>query len=140
MASSSFFVQSGMSITTANTFQQLVDQAIQNAGAIGPKSVTIVNPTGYDDLMMFYVNAECTIQQITASVKGSGGQSINFDIRFAPNPSDTGTSVVSGGTSVSQAQIVTSFNNATIPANSYVRVVTSSLTGDVDELAISIDF
>lgn len=140
MVSSSFFVQSGMSTTTANTFQQLVDQALANAGAIGPKSVTIVNPTGVDDLMMFYVNAACTIKQITASVKGSSSPSINFDIRFAPNPSDTGTSVVTGGTNVSQTQIVTTFNNATIPANSYVRVVTSSLTGDVDELAISIDF
>lgn len=140
MASSSFFTQSGMSITTANTFQQLVDQALQNAGAIGPKSVTIVNPTGTDDLMLFYVNAACTIQQITASVKGVLSPSINFDIRFAPSPSDTGTSVVTGGINVSSTQIVTSFNNATIPANSYVRVVTSSMTGDVDELAISIDF
>lgn len=140
MASSSFFVQSGMSTTTANTFQQLVDQALANAGAIGPKSVTIVNPTGTEDIMMFYVNAACTIQQITASVKGPSSQSITFDIRYGASPTGTGTSVVTGGTSVSTTQIVTSFTNATIPANSYVRVVTSNMTGDVDELAISIDF
>lgn len=140
MPSSSFFVQDGYSPEVVPTFQQLVNDAIQNAGAIGPKSVTIVNPTGSDDITLFYVNAAVTVQQITASVKGSASPSINFDIRYGATPTAIGTSVVSGGTLVSTQNVITNFDNAAIPANSYVRLVTSSMSGDVDELAVSIDF
>lgn len=138
MAKSSFFALGGYSPTTQSTFDQLVSQALQNAGAIGPKSVTLVNPTGSDDLTLFFVNAACTVQQVTASVKGSSSPSMAFDLRYGTSPTDVGTSIVSG--TVSSTSVLTTFSNASIPANSYVRLITSSPSGDVDELAISIDF
>jgi hypothetical protein len=137
--SGSFFVLDGFNPTTAQTFQQLVDDAIQASGAIGPKSVTVVNPTGSENLTLFFVNAPVTVQQLTMSVKGSA-PSITVDIQYSSSPEGAGTSIVTGGTVVTGASEVTSFNNATIPANSYVRLVTSAKSGDVTELAISIDF
>lgn len=139
MPSSSFFVQNGYSNTTQSTFDQLVEQAIQNAGAIGPKSVTIRYPSGDDDVILFFVNAEAMIQQITASVRGST-PSISYNLTYGSSENGPWTSVFSGSQTVTSSLISTSFSNGTIPANSYVRLTTSAKSGDVDELAISIDF
>jgi hypothetical protein len=135
----SFFVQDGYGSDTSTTFEELVQQALADAGALGPKSVTLVNPTGSETITLFYVNSAATVQQITASVKGSS-PSINFDVFYAPTPAASGTSLVTGGVTVTDTSITTSFSNATIPANSYVRLVTSAKSGTVDELSISLDF
>ncbi len=135
----SFFVQDGYTPGVTNTFEELVDQAIKDAGAIGPKSVTIVNPAGTENITLFYVNAACTVQQLTANVKGTS-PSINVDVYYAPTPATSGTSLVAGGVTVTDTSITTSFTNATIPANSYVRLLVSAMTGTVTELAISLDF
>jgi hypothetical protein len=135
----SFFGQGGYSPSTITSFEALVTTAIQSSGAIGPKSVTIINPSGTDDLTLFYVNAACTVQQITASVKGTD-PSITIDITYGSTPEAAGTSLVTGGIVVTSETITTTFDNASIPADSYVRLVTSARTGDVTELAISMDF
>lgn len=135
----SFFVQDGYGTSTTTTFEELVNQLIADAGAIGPKSVTILNPTGSESLTLFYVNAAVTVQQITASVRGTT-PSINVDVFYAPTPAASGTSLVTGGVTVTDTSITTSFSNAVIPANSYVRLVTSAKSGTVDELSISLDF
>jgi len=135
----SFFVQDGYTPGVTNTFEELVAQAVQDAGAIGPKSVTIVNPTGSENVTLFYVNAAVTVQQLTASIRGTS-PSINVDVYYAPTPATSGTSLVAGGVTVSSSSIVTSFTNAVIPANSYVRMVLSAKTGTVTELAVSLDF
>lgn len=135
----SFFVQDGYTPGVTNTFEELVDQALRDAGAIGPKSVTIVNPTGSENVTLFYVNAACTLQQLTASVRGTS-PSITVDVYYAPTPATSGTSLVSGGVAVTDTSIVTSFTNTVIPANSYVRMLLSNKTGTVTELAVSLDF
>lgn len=135
----SFFVQDGYGTSTTTTFEELVQQVIADSGAIGPKSVTITNPSGSENVTLFFVNAAATVQQLTASVRGSS-PSINVNVFYAPTPATTGTALVSGGVTVTDTSIVTSFSNATIPANSYVRLQTSAIGGTVDELAISLDF
>lgn len=136
----SFFVQNGYGQSTTTTFEELVQQAIEDAGAIGPKSVTILNATGSENFTLFFVNAQVTVQQLTAALRGSVGASINVDVFYAPTPALTGTSLVTGGITVTSTSIITSFSNAVIPANSYVRLKTSAKSGTVDELAISLDF
>lgn len=135
----SFFGQDGYTPGVTNTFEELVDQALRDAGAIGPKSVTVVNPSGSENVTLFYVNAEATVQQLTASIRGTS-PSINVDVYYAPTPATSGTSLVSGGVTVTDTSIVTSFDNAVIPANSYVRMVLSAKSGTVSELAVSLDF
>ena len=135
----SFFVQDGYGPTLTTTLEELVTQTIADAGAIGPKSVTILNPTGSESITLFYVNAAATVQQLTASVRGTT-PSITVDVFYAPTPAASGTSLVSGGVAVTDTSITTSFSSAVIPANSYVRLVTSAKSGTVDELSISLDF
>lgn len=139
MMAGSFFVQDGYGPTLVTSLEELALQAVQSAGAVGPKSITVINPTGTEDITAFFVNASVTAQQITASVKGTS-PSINVDIVFGPTPSSPGTSLVTGGITVTDTAVVTTFSTATIPANSYVRLKTSSMSGVVAELAVSIDF
>jgi hypothetical protein len=135
----SFFVQDGYGTSTTTTFEELVTQVIADAGAIGPKSATLINPTGSENLTLFYVNAATTVQQLTASVRGTS-PSITVDVFYAPTPAASGTSLVTGGVTVTDTTITTSFSNAVIPANSYVRLATSAKSGTVSELAVSLDF
>lgn len=135
----SFFVQDGYGTSTTTTFEELVQQVIAESGAIGPKSVTITNPSGSENITLFYVNAAATVQQLTASVRGTT-PSINVNVFYAPTPATSGTPLVTGGITVTDTSITTSFSNAVIPANSYVRLATSAKSGTVDELAISLDF
>ena len=134
----SFFVQDGYGPTLSTTLEELVQQVIADSGAIGPKSVTIVTPSGTENLTLFYVNAAVTVQQLTANIRGAG--SITVDVFYAPTPALTGTSLVTGGVPVTDTTITTSFSNAVIPANSYVRLATSAKSGTVSELAVSLDF
>ena len=134
----SFFVQDGYGPTLSTTLEELVQQVIADSGAIGPKSVTIVTPSGTENLTLFYVNAAVTVQQLTANIRGAG--SITVDVFYAPTPALTGTSLVTGGVTVTDTTITTSFSNAVIPANSYVRLATSAKSGTVSELAVSLDF
>ena len=136
--SGSFFVQDGYGTSTTTTLEELVQQVIADSGAIGPKSVTIVTPSGTENLTLFYVNAAVTVQQLTANIRGAG--SITVDVFYAPTPALTGTSLVTGGVTVTDTTITTSFSNAVIPANSYVRLATSAKSGTVSELAVSLDF
>ena len=136
--SGSFFVQDGYGTSTTTTLEELVQQVIADSGAIGPKSVTIVTPSGTENLTLFYVNAAVTVQQLTANIRGAG--SITVDVFYAPTPALTGTSLVTGGVPVTDTTITTSFSNAVIPANSYVRLATSAKSGTVSELAVSLDF
>ena len=134
----SFFAQDGYGTSTTTTFEELVRQVIEDAGAIGPKSVTILSPSGTESLTLFYVNAAATVRQLTANIRGAG--SITVDVFYAPTPALTGTSLVTGGVTVTDTTITTSFSNAVIPANSYVRLATSAKSGTVSELAVSLDF
>jgi hypothetical protein len=82
--SGSFFVQDGYGTSTTTTLEELVQQVIADSGAIGPKSVTIVTPSGTENLTLFYVNAAVTVQQLTANIRGAG--SITVDVFYAPTP------------------------------------------------------
>lgn len=144
MADSSFFVQGGMSTTTSSTFQQLVDDAIDNAGAIAPKTLTIINPSRNDlpEVTMFYVKNDVTISKITAVCRGSS-PSVSYSLRFAPNRSSTGTEVVSGGilcSDTSTGNVTTSFSNATIPAGNYLWLKVTAISGTVDEFSVTLSF
>lgn len=144
MADSSFFVQDGYSPSVVPTFQQIVDDAIDNAGAIAPKSLTIINPSPNDlpEVTLFYVKNAVTISKINAVCRGSS-PSVSYSLRFAPNRSSTGTEVVSGGllcSDTSTGSQTTTFSNATIPAGNYLWLKVTALSGTVDEFSVTLSF
>lgn len=111
-----------------------------DTGPFGPKSISVLAPTNAENITLFYTTAELTVTQISSAIRG--GTSVTFTIRYGTNRSDTGTQIVTGGTVANSTSglYTTSFSNAIIPANSWVWLVTTAVSGTVNELAVTIDF
>ncbi len=111
---------------------------------IQSKSITIENPDGSEDISMFFANEAITITEIRAVLIGASTPSVTWTIRHnATDRSAGGSEVVTGGTvttSVTGGDDVTSFNDATIPADSFVWLETTAKSGTVTELQLTIYF
>jgi len=112
-------------------------------GPSGPKSVTIVYPTASEDVTLFYTESQLTISRISSVFIGTGGSTVDFTIRYDSDRTSTGTEVITGGITCSSSTTSnneTVFNNATIPANNFIWLETSSITGSVQEFHITLTF
>lgn len=109
-------------------------------GSMGPKSVSLLAPTNAENITLFYTSSALTVSKISSAIRG--GTSVTFTIRYGTNRSDTGTEVVTGGTVANSTAglYTTSFNNASIPASRWVWLVTTAVSGVVNELAVSLEF
>lgn len=107
------------------------------------KSIVIEDPTASENITFFFTDDAITITQVNEVLQGSSTPSVDWNIRHATardagSPNDVFTSDRTT-TSTSGAE-TTSFNDATIPAGSWVWIITSAQSGTVDELAITIEY
>ena len=136
---------------TGNTAMGTATQkAIVNSGATGltyvddifTKSITIVDPTSSENLTLFYTTEALTVLHAAESVSGSG-PSVTYNIRWAPARNE-GLPVSLFGTnravSAQAGTTTTTFNNTTIPANSFVWIITSAKSGTVSDFHVSLKF
>lgn len=106
--------------------------------AVGVKSITIENPTASEDISWFFATDAITITELIFVITGT--TSVTTTVRHHTDRSNAGNEVVTGGTvanSTTTGNVVTSFNDATIPANSFVWVETTALSGTPTSLAIT---
>lgn len=105
------------------------------------KALTLEAPGSSEDTTFFYAANAITISAIHAVVRGTS-PSVTWTIRHGADRSATGNEVVtSGTTTTSQSGVtITSFNDATIPAGSWVWLETTAASGTVNELSVTIDF
>lgn len=143
--SSATIVNSGTS--TAATFDFTIPKGDKgdtgNTGPIGPKSVTISNPTATEKIPLFFTTSAQTVSQIRSVLAGSNTPSVTFSIRYGSDFSATGTEIVTSGITVTNTTTglsTTSFNNASVSANSFVWLTTSAKSGTVDSLHVSLVF
>ncbi len=118
--------------------------AAGGGGAGSPKAITVESPTSSEDLTMFFTDVAITVTQLTGVLAvGSATPSVTYTIRHDPDRSASGNEVVTGGevlTNISTGVQTTTFNDATIPANSFVWLETTAQSGTVPELHVSIKF
>jgi len=72
---------------------------------------------------------------------GSSTPSVTWTIRHGSDRSAAGNQVVTGGTtttSTTTGSDVTSFNDATIPADSFIWIETTAQSGTVTELSVTL--
>jgi hypothetical protein len=74
-------------------------------------------------------------------LRGAGGQSVTYNVRYASDRSATGTAAVSAATVTS----ITTGTNATIasasiPANNFVWLTTTATAGTVNEFSVTLIF
>lgn len=105
------------------------------------KSITIESPTSSEDISMFFTSEAMTISKMACVLTGSSTPSVTWTVRHSTDRSAVGNEVVTSGTtttSTTTGSIVTSFNDATVPANSFVWIETSASSGVVDTINLTI--
>lgn len=102
---------------------------------------TLENPTNAEDLTLGFTNRAITVTEIRVVLLGSSTPSVTWTIRHhATDRSNAGSEVVTGGTtttSTTAGSDVTSFNDATIPADSFIWLETTAKSGTVTELHVT---
>lgn len=109
----------------------------------GSKSMTIPEPTDSDDITMFFTSLAITITEIRSVVRGPGTPSLGWTLRHSTDRSAVGNEVVTSGittTNTTTGLSTTTFNDATIPANSFVWFESSSVSADLEEAAITVEY
>ena len=107
------------------------------------KSLTIEDPTDAEDFSWVHFPAAVTITEVVAVVVGSDTPSVTIEPQHNTDRSAAGNNVLSAATAITNTttgQTLTSFDDATLPANSYLWLETTAQSGTVDELHITITY
>jgi hypothetical protein len=105
------------------------------------KTIVIDSPTDADDFTYGFTDIPITIVKILPILLGSSTPSWTWTIRHDPDRSAVGNEVITGGTvttDVTTGTPITSFNDATIPANSHYWIEGTAQSGTVDQAAVTI--
>jgi len=118
-------------------------------GSIKPYNKTIENPLVGDNLGLFYTTVAITVTTMTIAVKGSSTPSVTVDIHHHTSRNNAGNVLITTPTASTEAAnnaestghvINSGFNDATIPANSFVWFECDAVSGNVDNVMITIEF
>lgn len=117
----------------------------QQGTVIGPvrreKHITIENPSASEDISWFFANRAITITEIRAVlVQSAASPSVTWTVRHGTDRSAAGAEVVTGGTTTTSETAgddITTFNDATIVADSHVWVETTA-SANAAQLALTI--
>jgi len=107
------------------------------------KSIAIESPSSSEDISFFYTDIAITITKMTAILVGSSTPSVTWTVRHSTDRSAAGNEVVTSGTtttSITTGSVVTSFDDATIPADSFVWIETTAQSGTVGQISITIEY
>jgi hypothetical protein len=111
------------------------------AGKLNPvytKSITVENPTGAEDISLFFVDADVTITKMVCVLLGTT-PSVTWGVNHAASRTGSATSVVTATTTdITSGSTITVFADATIPSNSHVWLVTSATSGTITSLNLTI--
>lgn len=127
----------GSAVTTS------IDYLVAQLTSRASKQITIASPGASEDRAIFFTPVALTVAKLAAVVRGSGSPSVTWTIRFDPDRSAAGTEVVTGGTVTTNettGDIVTTFDVAAIPADSWVWLETTAQSGTVGELCVTLIF
>ena len=108
-----------------------------------PYRATLLTPTSADKVMLGFTAVARTVSSIHSVVAGSTSPSVTFSIRYGTDVSGAGTEVVTGGITVTSTTTginTTSFDNASIPSDSWVWLTTSAKSGSVDMVHATVLF
>ncbi len=134
--------------TTISTFgASLVDDSDAAAarttlGIIQTKTITVESPDGSEDISFFYTDVAITVSKVTAVLVGTT-PSVTWTLRHGTDRSATGAEMVTGGTTstnTSTGQDVTSFNDATVIADSFIWLETTAQSGTVTEISLTVEY
>jgi hypothetical protein len=124
--------------TANNTTYLGGDQAYHSA--LMSKAVSFQAPTASENVTLWYTPVALTITEVAESAQGTS-PSVTYNIRYASTRNaGSPTNVFSSNRTVttSAGTSVTSFANASIPAGSWIWIVTSATSGTVSDFNATI--
>jgi hypothetical protein len=108
---------------------------------VSTKSVNVASPTGSENITLFFTEGQITIVEIYDVIRGLGA-SVDWNISFGTdrsvatfdlfNTDRTTVSIIGSSTTI--------FDNPVIPANNWVWLTTSSISGTIEDFNITIRF
>lgn len=107
------------------------------------KDVTIASPIPTDNIRYFFTDRQITIRKLVYVLDGIVTSDATVFISFGPDRSVLGTELINAGTVVSDqttGQVITSFDNATIPADSHIAIRVTAITDAPTELAATLKY
>ena len=153
--STSFEIPNGAGCTTVNATGEICvdstsdsinyyDGSVERVlSPIRTISVVIEDPTNAEDISITFVNSAITIVQETCVVVGSSTPSVTVTLRHGTDRNGTGAELNTSGnaiTSTTTGNIDSTFNDATIVADSFIWLETTAQSGTVDLLMCSWDY
>jgi hypothetical protein len=101
--------------------------------------LTIAYPVAGDNLTLFYTQSSTTLTQVAAILRGTSTPSVTYTLKYAANRSAAGTSATTSTTvtSVTTASTAT-LQNMPIPANNFLWLEVSAISGNPTELSITV--
>lgn len=130
------------SVTSTSTSLAATANAAKTAYDIGAKrAIAIENPTATEKIIMFFTTTAMTLTQIRSVI--IGGTSVDFRIIYGTDVSAAGTNTTTNAitcNSTTTGVSTTSFSSATVPANNFVWLTTSAVSGTVTQLSVSLVF
>lgn len=104
------------------------------------RSITVENPTGAENISMFYADDAITVDKIVCILAGTI-PSVTWGVTHGTDRSGAGTSVVTATTTdITSGSTITAFADATIPADSHVWLVTTATSGTITSLNLTIQY
>ena len=105
-------------------------------------SITIETPTASEDIGLQRFNVPITITKIVGVLTGDY-TSVTINPKFSTDRSAAGTAVLSSATAITSTTtgtVITSFGDATIPADSFLWLETTAKTGTAGNLELTVFF
>jgi hypothetical protein len=138
-----YFLKTGSNvdlyITDENGVLYNVDEDAPTARELS-KSLVIESPSDSENISFFYTDVPITISKMIAVLKGTT-PSLTWSIKHDIDRSGSGNEVVTGGTTTANTttgNIITVFNDATIPANSFIWFISTAQSGMITEFNVSL--
>ena len=136
--------------TGATALGTALQKTVVNSGAtaltyvddVFSKSISIVDPTSSENLSLYYTTEALTVVHVAESVLGTG-PSVTYNIRWSSTRNSGSPTSLFGSNRTVNSQpgtVTTSFTNATIPADSFVWLITSAKSGTVNDFHITVKF
>jgi len=111
-------------------------------GRVKSKGVTLEAPTSSENFGLWQTQVDITVSSINAVVIGSS-PSVTINIAFGTNITSL-TNVFSSGTAITNTTtgqtINSGFNDATIPAGSWIRLTSSAASGTITQIEVTINY
>lgn len=108
------------------------------------KAIAIPSPTSTDNVTLFLTSNEIIINTVASVLQGIANSNVVFKIQSAASRSNTNPKqLVTNGiicANINEGVITTTFDQATINANSWVWLTTSFANGGTTEIAVTMEF